>query len=134
MAIQTVQAKWVEARVFHLQDHNDFPLVMTQPEGVNGADLLPLSLIGCSAWDVLDILQKQRQVVTGLEVTAESEREETAPWAFLSIRIRYKIRGRGLKPEAVRRAIDLSETKYCSVYVTLRKAIDLSSEFEIIEE
>ncbi len=133
MKTETVQADWVENRLFILKDHHDFPVTMTQPDGVSGADLLPMSLIGCSAWDVLDILQKQRQQVTALHVIAESEREETPPWTFKRIRICYRISGNGVKPENVRRAIDLSENKYCAVYATLRKAVEISSEFEIVE-
>jgi len=52
---------------------------MTQPMGVNGSNLLPLSLIGCAAWDVMDILKKQRRQITALEVSADNEREEEAP-------------------------------------------------------
>jgi putative redox protein len=102
--------------------------------GVNGADLLPLSLIGCSAWDVLSIMQKQRQQVTRLEVVAASEREDDPPWRFLKIHILYRISGRGLNAKQTRNAIDLTENKYCSIYATLRQAIELVSDFEIIED
>jgi putative redox protein len=131
---ETVQAQWVEGNVFLLRDRSDFPLVMTQPNGVNGADLLPLSLIGCAAWDVMSILQKQRQKVFSLHVTAESEREEEPPWRYLRIRIRYHIHGAQLSPLHVQRAIALSEEKYCSIYATLRQAIELTSEYEITNE
>ena len=132
MVIETVNVRWVEERVFLLKDHFGFPIVMTQPNGANGADLLPLSLIGCAAWDVMDILQKQRQRVTAMEVTAESEREEQAPWRFKKICLRYKISGQDINPDAVRRAVALSEGKYCSIYATLRNAIELVSEVEIL--
>ena len=132
MAVETVHAQWVEERVFLLKDHFGFPVVMTQPMGVNGADLLPLSLIGCAAWDVMDILQKQRQQVSGLEVSAVSVREDEAPWRFLKITLHYKISGLAINPEAVRRAVSLTEGKYCSVYATLRAAIELVSEVEMV--
>ena len=134
MHTQSVRVDWIERQVFLLQDQFGFPIVMTQPMGVNGADLLPLSLIGCSAWDVLSILQKQRQAVTRLEVVAESEREDDPPWRFLKIRILYRIGGRGLNASQIRKAIDLTENKYCSTYATLRQAIELLSEFEISED
>jgi len=134
MSTETVHAEWVRDEVFLLKDHFDFPLVMTQPQGVNGADLLPLSLIGCAGWDVIAILKKQRQQVTYLEVSAESQRDEAPPWRFRRILIHYRLRGRNLVTERVKRAIDLAETKYCSVYATLRDAVEIQSEFEIVNE
>jgi putative redox protein len=133
MPIETVRADWIEGQVFLLRDRAGFPVVMTQPMGVNGADLLPLSLIGCTAWDVIAILKKQRQPVTRLEVTAESLRDEDPPWRFRKINILYKLTGEGLSPERVQRAIELSETKYCSIYATLRDVVEITSTFEIVE-
>ena len=132
MAVETVHANWIEGKVFLLKDHFGFPIVMTQPNGVNGADLLPLSLIGCAAWDVIDILKKQHQQITALEVTAESEREDEAPWRFKKICLHYKISGLEINLEAVRRAVALTEGKYCSIYATLRAAVELVSEVEIL--
>jgi putative redox protein len=131
MAVETVRAQWVEDKVFLLRDHLDFPVVMTQPMGVIGADLLPMSLAGCAAWDVMDILVKQRQQVSALEVTAVSEREDEAPWRFTKITLHYKISGQKINPDAVRRAVSLSEGKYCSIYATLRAAVELASEVEV---
>ena len=134
MVMETVQAKWVENNVFLLHDRFGFPLVLTQPNGVNGADLLPLSLIGCAAWDVIAILQKQRQSVSNFYVTAESEREAEPPWRFTRIHIHYRIHGTNLAPDRVQRAIELTETKYCAIYATLRQAIQLTSDYEIVDE
>ena len=99
-----------------------------------GADLLPLSLIGCAAWDVMSIVQKQRQQVTHLTVTAESERDPDPPWRFRKIRILYRFTGRDLSTQSIKRAIELTETKYCSIYATLRIAVDIRSEYEIVLE
>lgn len=112
MSIESVHAGWVKERVFLLKDHNNFPVAMSQPGGVNGADLLPMGLTGCAAWDVLEILQKQRQQVSSLEVSAHSEREEQPPWRFKRILIRYSLRGKQLYPQRVRRTVELAETKY----------------------
>jgi len=108
-------------------------VVMTQPEGVSGADLLPMSLIGCAAWDVASILKKQRQQLTSLEVAAHCERDEQPPWQFRRIRIVYQVRGHGLAEDKVRRAVDLAEQKYCSVYVTLRLALEIEHEIHLTE-
>ncbi|HEX7432999.1 MAG TPA: OsmC family protein [Anaerolineaceae bacterium] len=134
MSIETVHADWVKDQVFILKDHLDFPIVMTQPNGANGADLLPLSLIGCAVWDVQSILIKQRQPITAISVTADSEREDEAPWRFLKIHIHYTIRGRRLEEKQVKKAIELAETKYCSIYATLKAAIEIDSDFEILNQ
>ena len=134
MHTETVRAHWIDRQNFLLRDRFGFPILMSQPMGVNGADLLPLSLIGCTAWDVLSILKKQRQQVSHLEVVAESEREDDPPWRFLKIRILYRISGQGLKAQHILKAIDLTENKYCSIYATLRQAVELVSDFEIIED
>lgn len=133
MPIETVRADWIEDQVFLLRDHFGYPVVMTHPMGVSGADLLPMSLIGCSVWDVIAILRKQRQQVMKLEVSADSVRDDEPPWRFREIHILYKITGRALNPERVRRAIDLAEQKYCGVYATLRDVVEITSQFEIIE-
>jgi putative redox protein len=133
VSIEQVRLDWLRAQEFLLQDRNGYPMLLAQPNGVNGADLLPLSLIGCAAWDVIAILVKQRQAVTGFEVVAESEREEEPPWRFRKIRIVYRLTGRSLDRSAVERAIALTEGKYCSTFATLRAAVDLSSSYEVIE-
>ena len=134
MATETVRVDWVNDQLFLLRDRHGFPVVMTESQGVSGADLLPLSLIGCSVWDVVAILQKQRQQISGVEVTAESVQDEDPPWRFRSIHIHYRIKGHGVSEGLVRRAIELSETKYCSVYATLRDAVEIASDFEIVNE
>jgi putative redox protein len=99
-----------------------------------GADLLPLSLIGCAGWDVMSILRKQKQPVLGCEVEAESERDDEPPWQFRRIHVVYKIWGRGLDRTAVERAIRLTEDKYCSVFVTLKAAVEITSGYELLTE
>lgn len=134
MPIETVRADWIDEQVFLLRDRADFPIVMTQPMGVNGADLLPMSLIGCTAWDIIAILKKQRQQVTHLEITAVSQRDDEPPWRFRKIHVRYRLAGRDLSEDKIRRAIELSETRYCSIYATLRDVVQITSEFEIARE
>lgn len=134
MPTETVRVDWIEDQVFLLRDRGGFPIVMTQPNGVNGADLLPLSLIGCAVWDVVLILHKQRQQITGVAVSAISERDDDPPWKFKRIRIVYMLTGRNLNVEHVRRAITLSEEKYCAIYATLRDVVELTSEFVLVDE
>jgi putative redox protein len=134
MPTEIVTADWVCDQVFLLRDHAGFPIVMAQPKGVLGADLLPLSLAGCAIWDVVDILRKQRQPVTRCEVHAESERDEEPPWRFRKIGLVYRIWGPHVDPTAVERAIRLTEDKYCSIYATLRSAVEITSRHEILED
>lgn len=131
MPRETVTAEWVRDQVFLLRDHQGFPIVMANPGGVLGADLLPLSLIGCAIWDVMEILRKQRQPVRSLEVEAHSEREDERPWRFRRIRVVYRIRGTNVDRAAVERAVRLTEDKYCSTFATLRPAIEIVSEVEL---
>lgn len=131
MGNETVRAEWVRDDVYLLRDRNDFPVVMTQPWGVSGADLLPMSLIGCALWDIVAILRKQRQPPAHASARAESERESEPPWRYTRIQIHYYFAGEGLDAARVQRAITLSEEKYCSIFATLREALEITSDFEI---
>ena len=132
MPTEMVSVEWLGDQVFLMNDRAGFPIVMTQPMGVNGADLLPLSIIGCAVWDVAAILKKQHQQVQSLKVTAESVRDDEPPWRFRKILIHYKFAGRELSREKIQRAIELSQTRYCSTYATLKDAVEISSDFEIV--
>jgi putative redox protein len=83
---------------------------------------------------VTSILRKQKQAINRIEVEATSERDDDPPWQFRKIRVLYRIWGTQVKRAAVERAIRLTEEKYCSVYATLKPAIELVSEFEILDE
>lgn len=92
-----------------------------------------MALIGCSSYDVVEILQKQRQNLQELRVTAESTQDDTPPWRFRRIHIRYEAIGRGIDVEKLRKAVQISEEKYCSVYATLKDAIEITHEVEVVE-
>lgn len=91
--------------------------------GMRPAELIPLALAGCTAMDVISILRKKRQDVRRYEVEATGEQESDHPNAFTRIDVRHVIDGRDIDEEAVRRAIELSATKYCSVGATLSSGI-----------
>jgi putative redox protein len=133
MANKLVQLTWDPKQHFILQDQDELQLAVGKPRGIGASDLLSMSLIGCSSYDVVEILEKQRQQLTQLKVTAESTQDETPPWRFRKIHIHYQAIGKGLDPEKVRKAIQISEEKYCSVYATLKDAIDITHDFEIVE-
>lgn len=134
MATSRVRANWNPEDQFILTDRDAYPVTMKKPGGVMGSDLLPMSLIGCLSYDVIAILKKQRQDVRELNATAESTQDDDPPWRFRRIHIHYQLIGKGIDPEKVRKAIQLSGEKYCSVYVTLRDTLEITHDFEIIEE
>ena len=88
------------------------------PSPVQGA---LLSAMACTAADVVLILRKQRVPFTSLEIEADAERAKENPKVFTKIRLHYKIRGKGISDAAVKRAIDLSSEKYCTVGIMLRR-------------
>lgn len=96
-------------------------------------DLIVAGLAGCTGMDVIDILRKKRQKVTAFEVKVRGDRAEEHPRKYTGFSLKYIITGYKVDPEAVRRAIELSETKYCSVMATLRNAGPIVTEYEIRE-
>jgi putative redox protein len=96
-------------------------------------ELLLIALGGCTAVDVVSILKKKRERVTGYRVEVRGTRREEHPRAFTRIEVRHVVTGRGLSERAVSQAVSLSEEKYCSVAATLRPAAEIVSTFEIVE-
>jgi putative redox protein len=102
--------------------------------GTGPLEMLLVALGGCTAADVISILQKKREQVTDYRVEVRGERREEHPRSFRRIEVRHILRGRGLTEQAVARAIELSDTKYCSVSATLRPTAEIVSSYEIHEE
>jgi putative redox protein len=110
------------------------------PEG-GGRNLAarPMELLlagtgGCTAYDVVLILQRGRHDVRGCEVVVKAERAPADPKVFTRIEFRFVVRGRGLKQDVVERAVRLSHEKYCSASVMLEKTARLDYTIEIIED
>jgi len=134
---KTTRVKWVESRQFVGIDSTNHSVVMSSPDdgiGMKPSELLLVSLGGCTAYDVVSILEKKRQKLTGLEVAVTSEQDEESPWPFRKIHLHYTLRGKGLKEKAVQDAIELSEEKYCSVAATVRGVAEIDYEYTIIED
>jgi putative redox protein len=98
---------------------------------VKPSDLLLLAAASCSAYDVVEILQKQREPLEGLDIQCTGEQITEQPYKFVSVHLKYIIKG-AVNPKKVERAIRLSEDKYCSVLATLRPSVEISSEYEIV--
>lgn len=89
---------------------------------------------GCTAFDVVLILKRGRHAVTGCQVKLEADRAAADPKVFTRIKFHFVVRGRGLKRDAVERAVKLSHDKYCSASVMLAKSATLEYSVEVIEE
>jgi putative redox protein len=96
-------------------------------------ELLLLAAGACTATDVASILVKKRQHVTGYIVEVSGERRDEFPRKYTSMKVHHILTGRNLSPQAVAHAIELSDTKYCSVAATLRPGVEIQTSFEIIE-
>jgi len=110
-------------------------LLMDDAAGNTGAkpiELVAIALAGCTAFDVINILRKKRQQVTGYEVKVEAEQVPNPPQVFTTVRIHHVVSGVDVSPQAVEDAIRLSEEKYCSVGAMVQKTAELHTSFEIV--
>jgi putative redox protein len=100
--------------------------------GLKASDLLLLSAASCSAYDVVTILRKKREPLESLEVKCTGKRESDPPQRFTHIHLHYTLKG-NLSHKNAKKAIHLSEDKYCSVINTLKGSVEITSDFEIIK-
>lgn len=97
-------------------------------------ELLLVALGSCTATDVASILAKKRQQLSSYVVEVSGVRRDEHPRSYTSMTVHHILTGRSISARAVAQAIELSDTKYCSVAATLRPAVEIQSTFEIIEE
>ena len=109
------------------------PADTPEANGFSASELLLAGAASCSAWDVIDILRKQRQPVERLQVEIRGEQDSKPPWPYLRIELVYRAGGKGLSRAAVERAADLSVEKYCAVLATVRGVARVSHRVEIDE-
>ena len=100
--------------------------------GAKPIELVAIALAGCTAFDVIGILRKKRQQVTGYEVTVEADQTPDPPQVFTKVRIHHIVTGAGIAEHALRDAIHLSETKYCSVGAMVKQSAEIQSTYEIV--
>jgi putative redox protein len=137
--MRNVSVKWVESKLMVGVDSSGHPIVLSswperEPEwaGLRPADLLLLSAASCSAYDVAEILLKQKQPMHSLEVSCQGEQKPDPPRAFTRIHLHYAVKG-PVDEDMLAKAVQLSLDKYCSVVNTLKPAVEITSEYEIIE-
>jgi putative redox protein len=134
----TITLRWIEEHLMMANDSNGHSIVIGRspdPQfqwmGVKPSDLLLMAVAGCSAYDVVEILAKQREPLEGLKVVCTGDQMSEPPYTFTRILVQYIVSG-AVQPEKLEKAIHLAEEKYCSVISTLRPGVPILSEYEII--
>ncbi len=97
-------------------------------------EMLLLALGSCTGVDVISILKKKRQHVSDYRIEVSGERRDDHPRAYTQLHVKHVVHGRGISEQAVASAIELSDTKYCSVAATLRGTAEIISSYEIVED
>lgn len=134
--------KWIDNAMFLGESGSGHSVVMDGPEdhggrnmGVRPMEMLLLGLGGCTSFDVVSILTKQRQPVSDCVAEIEAERADSVPSVFTQIHIHFKVYGTGLSDAKVERAVALSAEKYCSASIMLEKGgVAISHDFEVIDQ
>jgi putative redox protein len=134
--------RWVDGVQFVGESATGHSVVMDGPPdhggrnlGVRPMEMLLLGLGGCSSFDVMSILSKSRQAVTDCRVELSAERAEGVPSPFTKIHMQFIVTGTNLKEAQVKRAVELSATKYCSASIMLGAAgVDITHGYEIIAQ
>ncbi len=132
--------RWNDGMSFIAETGSGHIVAMDGAPEAGGRNLAPrpmeMVLAGtgaCTAFDVVLILKRSRQDIKGCEAKLVAERAETDPKVFTKINFHFVVTGRGLKPEAVERAIKLSAEKYCSASIMLGKTAEISHTWEVVE-
>ena len=132
----TIQAKlkWTDGMQFVGRAGEGPAVIMDSSDGGSGPSPMQMVLLGvagCTAIDVVSIMEKKRADIARFEITIDGEQAEEHPKRFTGIKIVYKLYGRDIKPKAIEQAIDLSENKYCSAMASLNAEVQHA--YEIIE-
>jgi putative redox protein len=131
MATKIVSARWTgEALNFVGTDTRGVQVAMGG-ENVTPGQMLLLALAGCTGMDVVSILQKKRQAVTGVEVEVTGYQPDDYPKPYHTVEVKYIVTGNNLDTQAVERAIELSVEKYCIVSQTLQQPVAMQTAFEV---
>ena len=140
MVTKTAFVKQVQGITFVGKTDSNHWITMDGPESFGGSDagirpkeLILLSLAGCTGSDVVAILQKKKIDLKGFEINIKAEQQEAHPQVFTKIHLEFLFYGKNIAEKDVERAIELSQTKYCSVTVMLQKAVEITHSFKIVE-
>lgn len=140
MATKTAVVKHIKGVTFTGKADSNHWVMMDGPAAFGGSDgairpkeLLLLALGGCTGSDVVTILEKKRLKIEDFEINLTAEMQEEHPQVYTKINIEYVFKGKNIPEKDVERAIELSQTKYCSVTAMLQKAIEITHSFRIVE-
>lgn len=135
------RARWVEGMAFMGEAGSGHAVMMDgAPEyggrniGIRPMEMLLIGLAGCTGFDVVSILKKSREHVTGCEVEVEAERATEDPKVFTKIHLSYRVTGRGLSHAKAERAVTLSKEKYCSASIMLGATAEMSYTLDVVDE
>jgi len=138
--MKTARVKWVENLKLIGDTPSGHTIVMDGPKQVGGDDsavrpgeLTLVALGGCTGIDVITILEKMRVKFDSFEVVVSAEPAEEHPKVWTKIHVKYIFKGKNIDEAKVKKAITLSEEKYCSVSVMLRKTAQMTYDYEIME-
>jgi putative redox protein len=139
-ALTTAKISWVDGALFVAEGGSGHTLTMDGAPDIGGRNLAsrPMEVVlmgmgGCTAIDVVAMLQKQRQDIEGVEISLTAERADEHPKVFTSVRLTYTVRGRKLNKALIERAVNLSDEKYCSATAMIRKSAKISHEVVLVE-
>lgn len=142
MGVDRVKVRWAGNRQFVGWDSAGHGIVIDAPgtyggesTGARPLEVFLFGLAACTAMDVVSVLEKKRQAFSGVEIEVSADqREDEFPKIYTRIELTYVVTGRGVKPEAVARAIELSETKYCSVKGMLGSQVEVVTGYRVVED
>jgi len=131
---------WVDGVSFVAESESGHAVVIDGPLDAGGRNIgmRPMEMVllgmgGCTAFDVVSILQKARQPISDCRVELTAERADEIPKVFTRIHVHFIVSGKGLKEAQVERAVKLSAEKYCSASIMLGKTAEITHDFEIID-
>jgi len=131
---------WVEDRTFIGESGTGHKIVLGTAFGPEGRtpgpspmELVLIGMGGCTAFDVVHILEKGREAIEDVAVELDAERAQQDPKVFTRIHMHFVVKGRGLSPEKVERAIKLSAEKYCSASAMIAKTATITHDFEVLD-
>ena len=130
-----IRVKWIDDLNFVGTDSLGRATLISGKEGagVSPMQMIALGLGGCAAYDIVNILKKQRQKLDDVEIELDAKRKEGYPSPYETIHMHFIVTGRSLDPNKVERAIKLSSEKYCGVHATIEEVTDISWDLEIRE-
>ena len=140
METKKVYLKQIKGLTLAAKGESNHWITMDGPEklggsnaGVRPKELVLIALAGCTGSDVVSILQKKRVKLTDFEINITAQQTETHPKVFSHVDLEYVFYGKDIKGKDVERAIELSQTKYCSVTAMLQKAVTIEHSYRIVE-